>query len=553
MFSKDELEIFKSNLLVESANEKDLEVLSRAEFIAWLKDKKEELKSQISSNVTLKIEEKEMRLIKARQDFLYFAKTYFPHYFTLKGQSALHLDLAKTFETIAQGKGGGRYAYAAPRANAKTTYVAQLFPLWCICFGFKHFIVEISDAVELVEGNLEAIKAELEENANLALDFPQACGISNLWKVGEFVTRNGIKLKAFGSGKRLRGVKFGALRPDLVILDDLENDTNVRSKEQRDKLEAWLDSAVMNLGDATHSMDTIYIGTILHYDSVLSRKLSLGFWNPKKFKSILKFPNRLDLWEEWTRAYLQDPKVSNAFYQKHQKAMEAGAKLLWEEALSLKTLMEIRAQNPRAFAKEQQNEPNTESQKFKPENFRFYSYLPPKFQYITMFLDPASARKKSDFSAFVVLGFFEGKYYVLEAFGSVLNTKGIAKKFLELKEKWNPHKCALEANFGGDFLKSYIKEEALKRGITLHIKAITNRENKEERIERLEIPIEEGEILFSPNQILLLEQLEQFPDGKNDDLPDALEGAFSLMKHKSKKKHRDIDYSLLKPKRSYRL
>lgn len=551
MFSKAELESFKESLIRED-NSQNLEVLSRAEFIAWLKDKKEELKSQISSNVTLKVEEKEVRIKRAKKDFLYFAKTYFPHYFSLKGQSALHLDLAKTFESITQGKGGGRYAYAAPRANAKTTYVAQLFPLWCICFGFKHFIVEISDAVELVEGNLEAIKAELEENANLALDFPQACGISSLWKVGEFVTRNGIKLKAFGSGKRLRGVKFGALRPDLTILDDLENDTNVRSKEQRDKLESWLDSAVMNLGDATHSMDVLYIGTILHYDSVLNRKLQLGFWNPKKFKSILKFPNRLDLWEEFMQLYLQSPKLSNAFYYKHQKAMEAGAKLLWGEALSLKTLMEIKAQNPRAFAKEQQNEPNTESQKFKPENFRFYTHLPPKFQSITMFLDPASARSNSDFSAFVVLGFFEGKYYVLEAFGSVLNTKGIAKKYLELYLKWNPHKCALEANFGGDFLKSYIKEEAQKRGILLHIKGITNRENKEERIARLEIPIEEGEILFSPKQTLLLEQLEQFPDGKNDDLPDALEGAFALLRHKFKKK-RKIDYSLLKPKRSYRL
>ncbi|MDE5602504.1 MAG: hypothetical protein K2I71_01075, partial [Helicobacter sp.] len=77
-------------------------------------------------------------------------------------------------------------------------------------------------------------------------------------------------------------------------------------------------------------------------------------------------------------------------------------------------------------------------------------------------------------------------------------------------------------------------------------------ENKEQRIERLEIPIEDGEILFSKNQSLLLEQLEQFPDGNNDDLPDALEGAYSLLKLK-KKKRRSIDYILLKPKRSFRL
>lgn len=548
MFSKEELQEFKS----EFSKDRELQIITRSEFEKWLSHKKEELKSQISSVVTLDKSTQKQRIERAKKDFLFFATTYFPHYFTLKTHSALHLSLAKDFQNIVTGKGGQKFAFAAPRANAKTTFVAQLFPLWCICFSFKKFIVEISDAVELVEGNLEAIKAELEDNANLAFDFPQACGISSLWKVGEFVTTNGIKLKAFGSGKRLRGVKFGAYRPDLCILDDLENDTNVRSKEQRDKLEAWLDSAVLNLGDATHCMDTLYIGTILHYDSVLSRKLSLGFWNPKKFKSILEFPNRMDLWETFTTLYNENPSLSETFYKQHKKEMLRGAKILWEGALDLKKLMEIRAQNPRAFAKEQQNEPNTQTQKFKPENFKFYDRPPLKFDYITLFLDPAHARKKSDFSAFVVLGFFANKAYVLEAIGGVLKTKEIAKKFIELYTLYNPNKAALEANFGGDFLKDFIKKEAQLKGLDLHIKSLTNTENKQQRIERLEIPVEDGDILFLRKQTLLLEQLEQFPDGKNDDLPDALEGAFALLKTRSKKR-RILDYTSLKPRRKFRL
>lgn len=548
MFSKEELQEFKS----EFSKDRELQIITRSEFEKWLSHKKEELKSQISSVVTLDKSTQKQRIERAKKDFLFFATTYFPHYFTLKTHSALHLSLAKDFQNIVTGKGGQKFAFAAPRANAKTTFVAQLFPLWCICFSFKKFIVEISDAVELVEGNLEAIKAELEDNANLAFDFPQACGISSLWKVGEFVTRNGIKLKAFGSGKRLRGVKFGAYRPDLCILDDLENDTNVRSKEQRDKLEAWLDSAVLNLGDATHCMDTLYIGTILHYDSVLSRKLGLGFWNPKKFKSILEFPNRMDLWETFTTLYNENPSLSETFYKQHKKEMLRGAKILWEGALDLKKLMEIRAQNPRAFAKEQQNEPNTQTQKFKPENFKFYDRPPVKFDYITLFLDPAHARKKSDFSAFVVLGFFANKAYVLEAIGGVLKTKEIAKKFIELYTLYNPNKAALEANFGGDFLKDFIKKEAQLKGLDLHIKSLTNTENKQQRIERLEIPVEDGDILFLRKQTLLLEQLEQFPDGKNDDLPDALEGAFALLKTRSKKR-RILDYTSLKPRRKFRL
>ncbi|MGI0444843.1 hypothetical protein [Pseudomonas aeruginosa] len=51
-----------------------------------------------------------------------------------------------------------------------------------------------------------------------------------------------------------------------MIGDDLENDENVRSPEQRDKLENWLEKDRAVLGSADDTMDVIVIiGTILHY------------------------------------------------------------------------------------------------------------------------------------------------------------------------------------------------------------------------------------------------------------------------------------------------
>ncbi len=331
MFSKEELLSFREdfNATHSSLENEKLENLSRKEFFSWLELKKEELKGQISSSITLSAKGQKERIERAKNDFLYFAKTYFPHYFTLKGESGLHKHLISVFETINEGKGSNKFAIAAPRGNGKTIYAGQLFPLWCICFNKKRFIIEVSDAVELVEGILEAIKTELEENANLAFDFPLACGISKSWKVGEFVTRNGVKLKAFGSGKRLRGVKFGVYRPDLVILDDLENDTNVRSLGQRDKLEEWLDSAVINLGDASAKIDILYIGTILHYDSLLARKLSLAFWNPKKFKSGIFLP---------TNTKHKAKKLQRTFTKKTNKQWIRGQSFYGEKPLVLLVL-----------------------------------------------------------------------------------------------------------------------------------------------------------------------------------------------------------------------
>ena len=47
----------------------------------------------------------------------------------------------------------------------------------------------------------------------------------------DFTTLNDIRVKARGRGQRLRGLKHKQWRPDLVILDDLENDVNVRNPE----------------------------------------------------------------------------------------------------------------------------------------------------------------------------------------------------------------------------------------------------------------------------------------------------------------------------------
>ncbi len=157
----------------------------------------------------------------------------------------------------------------------------------------------------------------------------------------------------------------------------------------------------------------------------------------------------------------------------------------------------------------------------------------------------------------MVLGLSEGKFYCLEAIGGVFKSRVLIEKFLELYIKYKPNKAGIETNFGGDFLKDSIKLEASGRGVPLFLKGINNTENKEVRIERLEIPIEEGDILIHESQSLLIEQLVEFPFGKNDDLPDCLEGALRLTKAPKAKRLNPNNYfttrRLQKARREYGL
>lgn len=536
LFDKSELESF----LIDTKSNRQETALKRAEFLAWLDELKDELKEQINSEVTLAPELKDERLKIAKDDYLYFAKTYFSHYFSIKGDCELHTYLASIFTDIANSNNGVKYATAAPRGYAKTTHTCVIFVLWLICFSKKHFIVEISDAIELVETNIEAIKAELEANANLKADFPDVCGVGKVWKVGEFVSKNGIKVKAYGSGKRLRGVKHGTYRPDVAIIDDLENDTNVRSKDQRDKLESWLDEAVLNLGSVDGRLSVVYIGTILHNDSVLSRKLKLSFWHPRLFRAIISFPVRSDLWDEYASIYKAKGKESaSKFYIKNKRAMDEGAEVLWQSAADIEALMRKRAENPKAFNKEQLNTPLSDMQKFRRDEMSFYTSLP-KIDYKILYADPAGSGKKSDFTSITILGINkeQRKCYVIESFNSIMQAKAIINKICDFQSEHRCKTVAIETNGGQFFLKSWLLERAFDRGIFMPLRGVHNKASKSERIEELELPITNGEIVFHKSQSILLEQLEFYPEIDHDDAPDSLAGAYALSKLKKKKKPR---------------
>lgn len=195
--------------------------------------------------------------------------------------------------------------------------------------GQKHYAVIVMDSIDQAYPMLEAIKAELEFNPRLKTDFPEVCGQGRVWQAGTIVTANDVKVQVAGSGKKLRGLRHGPYRPDLTVLDDIENDEQVRNPEQRDKLNAWLTKTVLPLGGVGQKYDVIYIGTILHYDSVLNRTLNNPFWRGIKFKAMKRWPDRMDLWDRWEELFRNDGEtVAEAFYQANKDEMEPARSLL---------------------------------------------------------------------------------------------------------------------------------------------------------------------------------------------------------------------------------
>ncbi len=131
---------------------------------------------------------------------------------------------------------------AAPREFAKTTITSLGYVLHQICHHRHHFIIVASDTEDLASDLTGYLYLELLHNERLQCDFGEL--VRNHWAVDDFVTLTDVRLKSRGRGQRLRGLKHKQHRPDLIILDDLENDQQARSPEMVKKLLSWITAAV---------------------------------------------------------------------------------------------------------------------------------------------------------------------------------------------------------------------------------------------------------------------------------------------------------------------
>ncbi len=436
----------------------------------------------------------------------------------------------------ASGK-GGKEALAAPRGNAKSTLTSLIVPLWCIAFSLKKFIVIISDTSDQAEEFLDQIKAELEVNDRLLEDFPEVCGPGRIWKATKLVTKNGIAVRCWGKRKRLRGARHGNRRPDLVICDDLEDDENIDSPEQREKDRKWFFKAVMKIGGRY----TVYIviGTILHYDSLLSRLLARPGWQGKKWKAVIKW-SASNLWEKWealfTSRRLDSEEKAEKFFKKHQKEMLRGTQVLWPEAEPYYYLMTMRVSDgPAYFDSEKQNEPvNPDDCLFQEEWFRFDPepiFINKNSQFYCA-VDPSmgSASNKADPSA-ILVGCVnpDGIIDIIHADIQKRHPDSIMEVLFDYHKQYRFERIVIEEVQFQQLFKDQVLKEGTRRKIYPPVEGVRPINDKVLRISKLQPHIKNGLIRFRKNQTLLLEQLKYFPKASHDDGPDALEMLFNLI------------------------
>ena len=97
-----------------------------------------------------------------------------------------------------------------------------------------------------IQHHLANIKQELEANDRLRKDLGPFREEPSPWGMQSLVIKHLDARISVGSvGQSIRGVRHGAHRPDLIILDDIEDLQSTRTREGRERTWEWLTGEVI--------------------------------------------------------------------------------------------------------------------------------------------------------------------------------------------------------------------------------------------------------------------------------------------------------------------
>jgi len=518
--------------------------------------------SQDEINYLIKLCERDMYL---------FAIRYFPHYLQ-KPSSQLHkfiYDLLSTELNNAERIKGFKWAIAAPRAHAKSSLVSAIFPLWCICYNKKKFIILVSNTAGQAEDFLSDIKRELSFNEKLQKDFPHISGQGPIWRANEIITTNDIKMLALGSGNQIRGRRFGVYRPDLIIGDDMESSEDIRSESKREFLRGeWFDKDVLFAGGGENYLtDFFIVGTILGSDSLLNALITpteYPDWKSKVFRAVIKFSHS-KLWNEWSRLYsdrFNDDRILTAkkFFEERMLEMLEGTEVLWPEGDPYYSNMIEKYFRPSAFSTEKMNTGIDPTKILIMENqLHFSRFSDPEISSILRnkrqavrygALDPSLGKKSDsgDFCCIVTLvrDLKSGYLFVEDIMLDRISVENQIKIIIDYHKEFSYHLFSIETNAFQYVVAENLRKESRKSGALVPIIELDNYLDKKLRFEGIIPFLVDGTIVFDTDKYENSQQYANSIDqlclvtGKgdsHDDVFDALEMAVRIAR---KKKFRRI-------------
>lgn len=207
-----------------------------------------------------------------------------------------------------------RVLLAIPRDHAKTT-LAKLVVVWYWLFTSHRFCAYLSNTNPIAKGACKDIMEFMKcDNFRKVFGYIKIIKESeneSLWIFDLTLPNGTIKrciLRALGQGQQMRGINIDNQRPDIAVIDDVEDNDNTDSEYQQKKLDKWMFGPFMKA--LARKKKILWLGNMLSKTSLLARLSRNPKWNPVVYGCLIKDPETgllSPLWPgKWTVDTLQE-------------------------------------------------------------------------------------------------------------------------------------------------------------------------------------------------------------------------------------------------------
>ena len=442
--------------------------------------------------------------------------SFFGQYFFAKTFRQAPAPFHDSLWTLFDDPNARRIGITIFRGGAKTSVVRTMVGRR-IGYGMSNTILYIGKSEKHAIRSVEWLKRHIEFNHL----YRNAFGIEKgtPWSSTEIDVRHKLlqyPIRVLGTGitGSVRGINVDDFRPDLIVLDDVIDEENANTAENRKTLNELIFGAVYESlaprSEAPHAKIIMLQTPIDNEDAsqIIQRDPS---WKTVKISCFT--PDGRSSWPaRWTTKELMDEKASAA-----QRNMLS----VW-----------LREKECTVIA--------DESKYFRWENVGLWDMLPEGQLVTACGIDPSPPkdedpdrrkRKDPDPEVISVVGLWGNKRYVLEYV--VITDPNPQKSWVEfrrLARKWHVRGVGIESVNYQKTLKWYFERQMRKSQWYIPVHPIDDKRSKTKRIrQRFTDICTDHELLVHPTMSEFKSQFENYPNVAHDDVLDAVEIGFNVL------------------------